>query len=163
MIHSDFKTADLYDEHGDALQVCEPLFQGYGGHRSFCGPIETVRCFEDNSLVARTVGTKGMGRVLVVDGGGSKRCAMLGDRLARKAADNGWAGVLMFGCIRDAEEIAEMPLGVCALATNPRKSVKRGTGEVGVEVTFADVDFRPGAWLYADRDGIVVAERALSV
>ena len=97
----DFKTADLYDEFGDDLQVCEPLFSHYGGHGKFCGSIETIKCFEDNSLVGEMVGTEGNGRVLVVDAGGSKRCAMLGDRLAQKAVDNGWAGVLMFGCIRD--------------------------------------------------------------
>lgn len=156
-----FKTADLYDDFGDELQVCEPLFNHYGGHERFCGPIETIKCFEDNSLVSDMVGKEGKGRVLVVDAGGSKRCAMLGDRLAQKAVDNGWAGILMFGCIRDAEDIAEMPLGVCGLATIPKKSIKKGFGETGLKVLFANVTFQPGAWLYADRDGVIVAERKL--
>ena len=107
-----FKTADLYDEFGDRLQVCEPGLRHYGGRRNFYGRIETIKCFEDNSRVAELVATPGEGRVLVVDAGGSKRCAMLGDMLAQKAVDNGWAGVVMFGCIRDSEEISTMPLGV---------------------------------------------------
>lgn len=157
----DFKTADLYDDFGEDLQVCEPLFNHYGGQRKFCGQIETIKCFEDNSLVGEMVGSEGNGRVLVVDAGGSKRCAMLGDRLAQKAVDNGWAGVLMFGCIRDAEDIGEMELGVCALATLPRKSIKKGVGESGLEVSFAGVVFRPGDWLYADLDGVIVANKKL--
>ncbi|MEW8239564.1 MAG: ribonuclease E activity regulator RraA, partial [Candidatus Thiodiazotropha taylori] len=100
----------------------------------------------------------GQGRILVVDAGGSLRCAMLGDILAQMAVDNGWAGIIMNGCIRDAAEIGEMPLGVMALATNPRKSVKKGVGEVGGEVYFAGVSFKPGEWLYADEDGIVVLD-----
>jgi len=157
----DFKTADLYDDFGEELQVCEPVFQHFGGHGRFCGPIETIKCFEDNSLVADFVAQAGNGRVLVVDAGGSKRCAMLGDRLAQKAVDNGWVGVLMYGCIRDAEDIGDMPLGVCALATLPRKSIKKGVGESGLDVTFAGVTFRPGAWIYADHDGIVIADKKL--
>lgn len=152
-----WKTADLYDDYEDKLQVCEPLFQHYGGHGAFCGPIATVKCFEDNSLVAETLGTPGRGQILVVDAGGSKRCAMLGDRLAQKGVDNGWAGVLMYGCIRDSEDIGQMPIGVMALATIPKKSIKKGFGESGLNLTFAGVTFRPGEWLYADADGIVVS------
>lgn len=156
-----FKTADLYDDHGDSLQVCEPLFRHYGGRQAFNGPIVTIKCFEDNSLVGETLGSVGDGRVLVVDAGGSKRCAMLGDRLAQKGVDNGWAGVVMFGCIRDAEDIGAMPLGVMALATIPKKSIKKGIGEKNIPVTFAGVTFRPGEWIYADLDGIVVASTQL--
>jgi len=150
------KTADLYDKYEEHLQVCQPLFYHYGGHRTFHGPIVTLKCFEDNSMVSEHLGQPGLGRILVVDAGGSLRCAMLGDILAKKAVDNGWAGILMFGCIRDAEEIGEMKLGVLALATIPRKSVKRGRGDSGEPVTFAGVTFRPGEWLYADPDGVVV-------
>ena len=155
------KTADLYDEHADRLQVCEPLLRHFGGRYSFFGPIRTLKCHEDNSLVAEQVGQPGEGRVLVIDGGGSLRCALLGDRLAQKAVDNGWAGVVIYGCIRDAVDIGAMPLGVLALATNPRKSVKRGVGETGLELNFAGVTFRPGEWLYADEDGVVLATEKL--
>jgi regulator of ribonuclease activity A len=150
------KTADLYDVYEEKLQVCEPRFKHFGGHRSFQGQIATLKCFEDNSLVITQLGEPGKGRILVVDAGGSLRCAMLGDILAQKAVDNGWAGVLMFGCIRDREEISKMPLGVLALASNPRKSIKKGTGDVDIPVNFAGVTFRPGEWLYADPDGVVV-------
>lgn len=153
------KTADLYDIHEEKLQVCSPVFRHFGGHRNFYGRIATLKCFEDNALVRQQLEQPGEGRVLVVDGGGSLRCAMLGDVLAQLAVDNGWAGVLIYGCIRDSLEIGEMPLGVLALATHPRKSVKRGVGEVGGSVEFAGVTFRPGAWLYADEDGIVVSDR----
>jgi regulator of ribonuclease activity A len=154
-----FKTADLYDIHEEALQICSPLLRHYGGQRNFYGQIATLKCFEDNSRVREQLAQPGGGRVLVVDAGGSLRCAMLGDQLARLAADNDWAGILMFGCIRDAAELAAMPLGVMALATHPRKSVKKGLGEVGGEVDFAGVKFRPGEWLYADEDGVVVMHR----
>lgn len=154
-----YKTTDLCDAYEAEVQVCEPgLFQ-FGGHRSFHGPIATLKCFEDNSLVGQTLGQPGEGRVLVVDAGGSRRCAMLGDQLAQKAIDNGWAGVVMFGCIRDAEDIGGMPLGVAALATIPLRSIKKGIGEAGLVVRFAGVTFRPGEWLYADRDGVIVLAR----
>lgn len=156
---SRLKTADLYDMHEEALQICAPVFRHYGGHRDFHGAIATLKCFEDNSLVRELLSQPGEGRVLVVDAGGSLRCAMLGDQLAQLAVDNEWAGVVMFGCIRDAVEIGEMPLGVLALATHPRKSVKNGVGEVGGSVNFAGVTFRPGEWIYADEDGVVVLDR----
>ncbi|MES9834525.1 MAG: ribonuclease E activity regulator RraA [Candidatus Thiodiazotropha sp. LLP2] len=156
---SKLKTADLYDVHEEALQICYPGFRHYGGHHTFHGQIATLKCFEDNSLVRDELDQSGMGRVLVVDAGGSLRCAMLGDLLAQKAVDNGWAGILMHGCIRDAAEISEMPLGVMAMATNPRKSVKKGVGEVGGALYFSGVTFKPGEWLYADEDGIVVLDK----
>ncbi len=150
------KTADIYDEFEQQIQVCEPIFNDYGGHLRFSGQIATIKCHEDNSLVRELLGQPGKGRVLVVDAGGSMRCAMLGDILAQKGVDNDWAGVLMYGCIRDAREISEMPIGVKALATIPKKSVKKGVGESDTPVTFAQVDFQPGDWLYADEDGVVI-------
>jgi regulator of ribonuclease activity A len=153
------KTADLYDVHEDELQICNPGFRHYGGHHTFHGPIATLKCFEDNALVRDQIEQPGQGRVLVVDGGGSLRCAMLGDLLAQQAVDNGWSGLVIHGCIRDALEIAELPLGVMALATNPRKSVNKGSGEVGGALNFSGVCFRPGEWLYADEDGIVVSDK----
>lgn len=154
-------TADLWDAHGDELEVAEPLLRDYGAEPAFAGPIATVRCHEDNVLVRRALEEPGEGRVLVVDGGGSMRCALLGDRVARLARDNGWSGVVIRGCIRDAREVAGIEVGVKALATNPRKSLKKGEGDLDVAVAFAGVTFRPGAWLYADEDGILVAPRRL--
>ena len=150
-----FKTADLCDEHSDKLQICEPGFSDFGGRARFHGKISTIKCFEDNSLVREAVDEPGDGRVLVVDGGGSLRCAMLGDMLAAKAAANGWSGVIMNGLIRDSADIATMDLGVKALGTLPLKSVKKGIGERDVEVRFSGVRFVPGEFVYADEDGIV--------
>ena len=154
-------TADLCDAHGDHVQIAEPVFQDYGGVLAFHGPIETIRTFEDNSLVRDLAGQPGEGRVLVVDGGGSKRCALLGDNIAAMAAENGWAGVVINGCIRDSHLVAEMPLGVKALATHPLKSAKRGLGDSGVPVRFAGIEFQPGHHLYADPDGLIVSEKPL--
>ena len=155
-------TADLFDEHGDELQVLEPGLSDFGGRATFSGEIATVRCYQDNSLVRERVAEPGEGRVLVVDGGGSLRCALLGDRLAALAVENGWSGIVLFGCIRDSVQIAEMDLGVKALDTNPRKSTKRGQGLADVPVEFGGVRFEPGHYLYADADGVVVAERDLA-
>jgi len=156
-----FKTADLCDEYPDSLQICEPGFASYGGKPRFFGQISTIKCFEDNSLVREAVAEPGEGRVLVVDAGGSKRCAMLGDMLAAKAAAEGWSGVLMYGLIRDSADIAQMDLGVKALGTCPLKSVKKGVGERDVVVQFGGVTFVPGEYLYADEDGIVCSSTAL--
>jgi regulator of ribonuclease activity A len=156
-----FKTADLCDQFENELEVCEPLFRDFGGQRRFAGRIATIKCFEDNSLVRTLVSERGDGRVLVVDAGGSQRRAVLGDLLAQKAVENGWSGVLVYGCIRDSAEIERMPLGVKALGTHPLKTDKRGEGQRDLPVRFAGVVFRPDDWLYADEDGIIVARRAL--
>ena len=149
-------TADLYDEHGDALQSLALQLRSFGGHRRFAGPIRTVRCFEDNALVKSVLATPGDGAVLVVDGGGSLQTALMGDLIAQSAVDSGWAGVLIHGAIRDSVAIAELPLGVKALGTNPRKSAKDGVGVVDEVVTIDGVVFRPGARLFADEDGVLV-------
>jgi regulator of ribonuclease activity A len=154
-------TADLCDEFGAEVRAAEPLFRDWGGLSSFAGPIETLRVFEDNALVRATLETPGHGRVLVVDGGGSLRRALVGGNLAALAHRNGWSGIVVHGCIRDAAEIAATPLGVKALNAIPRKSATAGAGERGVPVTFAGLTFVPGAHLYADRDGIVVSDRDL--
>jgi len=152
-----FKTADLCDNHSDRLQIAEPLFRDYGGNRTFSGSISTVKAHEDNTLVRAALETQGQGRVLVVDGGGSTRCAMVGDQLALLGEGNGWAGILVYGCIRDSEDIGRTPIGLKALNSHPLKSVKRNEGQRDIPVRFAGVEFVPGHHLYADPDGIVVA------
>jgi regulator of ribonuclease activity A len=150
-------TADLCDQHGASLQVAQPLLHSYGGATAFCGPIATVKVNEDNTSVRLRLQEPGMGRVLVVDGGGSLACALVGDQLGTLARSNGWAGIVVNGCIRDSAALAAMDVGVMALAAMPRKSEKRGPGEHDSAVTFAGVTFTPGHYLYADGDGIVVA------
>jgi regulator of ribonuclease activity A len=156
-------TTDLCDAFGQEVRVAEPLFRDYGGAAEFAGAIETLRVFEDNAIVRETLELPGQGRVLVVDGGGSRRTALVGGNLAALAARNGWSGIVVHGCIRDTADIAMTALGVKALGAVPRKSAKSGAGERSVPVTFAGLTFAPGAWLYADLDGIVVADRQLSV
>jgi len=156
-----FTTADLCDAFGSAVHPAAPLFREFGGAAGFCGPIATVQVSDDNALVREALETAGRGRVLVVDGGGSTRCALLGGRLAQLAHANGWAGVVINGCVRDSSEIARLPVGVRALAAVPRKSGKTGAGKTNVPVEFAGVAFTPGHWLYADADGIVVAAKNL--
>lgn len=157
-----YATADLSDAHEDVVGHVTPALHHYGGVTSFHGPIRTVKCFEDNSLVKSTLQTPGEGAVLVVDGGGSLRCALVGDNLAGFARDNGWAGVVVYGCLRDAAIIRTIPVGVMALNTHPSKSVKRDEGALDLEVTFLGVTFEPGAWLYADDDGVIVAPYELA-
>ena len=159
----DFKTADLSDRYDTTVQICDPLFRDFGGHARFSGTLVTVKCFEDNSLVKSTLAEPGRGRVLVVDAGGSMRCAMLGDLIAASAVEQGWAGVILYGCVRDSREIAAMPLGVKALATHPRKSLRRGEGQRDVPVTFAGVRFAAGNQVYCDEDGILVADQPLDL
>jgi regulator of ribonuclease activity A len=154
-------TADLCDEFGAEVRVAEPLFRDWGGSVAFAGPVETLRVMEDNALVRQVLESPGRGRVLVVDGGGSLRSALVGGNLAALAYQNGWTGIVVHGCVRDTDEIRALPLGVKALQAVPRKSGKSGAGEQGVPVTFAGVTFSRGCHLYADRDGIVVAERDL--
>lgn len=151
-----FSTADLYDAHENEAQVVLPGFVSYGRRRRFCGPIATLKVHEDNSMVRSALEQPGEGRVLVVDGGGSMRCALVGDKLAELGRDNGWAGAIVYGCIRDSVEIGRMQFGVQALGTNPCKSVKRGDGQRDIPVTFHGVTFQPGAYVYADEDGILV-------
>ena len=157
----DFKTADLCDEFEQSVRVTEPLLRDYGGSTSFYGSLITVKVFEDNVLVREVLETNGQGRVLVVDGGGSTRCALVGDRLAQLAHENGWAGIIVDGCIRDSDEISRIPVGVKARHAVPKKSAKKGIGERDVPVRFAGLTFTPGHYLYADPDGIVIAHRDL--
>lgn len=149
-------TADLADEHGDQLRVCDVQFTSYGARRSFAGPIRTVSCHEDNALLHALLREPGDGRVVVVDGRASLRTALLGDLMAERARANGWAGVVILGAVRDAAVLAGVPVGVHALGTNLRRSGKAGHGEVDVPVSFGGVTFTPGDILHADDDGVVL-------
>jgi regulator of ribonuclease activity A len=149
-------TADLVDQHGDALASSDLQLRQYGGLRSFTGTVRTVRCFQDNALVKQVLATPGEGQVLVVDGDGSLHAALMGDLIAASAVAHGWAGVVVHGAVRDVAALRDLPLGVKALGSNPRKSAKNGAGEVDVPVSFGGVTYRPGQRLWSDDDGIVV-------
>jgi len=160
-----FKTPDLCDEFeaelGKSVRVVAPMFQRYGGRASFSGKIVTLKIFEDNSLVREAFAESGAGKVLVIDGGGSLRCALVGDQLAILARKNGWEGVVVYGCIRDSGDIAGIDIGIRALNTHPQKSIKKGIGDRNIAVTFGGVTFNPGEYLYADEDGILVSDKPL--
>jgi len=156
-----FKTTDLYDDYLEGLQVAAPVFRDFGGKTSFCGQIVTLKALEDNTCLKAAFGTDGRGKVLVVDSAGSLRAAMMGDVMAALGASNGWEGVIINGCIRDSAGVARVNLGVKALATIPRKTVKRNQGVMDIPVRFAEVVFYPGEYLYADEDGIVLSDKPL--
>lgn len=154
---------DICDEFIDEISVLEPLFADFGGREKFSGEIVTIKCFEDNTLVGDAVKSPGEGRVLVVDGGGSLRHALLGDLLAAAASENGWQGLLINGCVRDVEILETIDLGVKALNIHPVKTEKRGEGRLNINVTFAGATIRPGSYLYSDANGVVIAERNLEL
>lgn len=149
-------TADLYDERGEELESISVQFQNFGGESHFSGPARTIRCFEDNALVKTVLATPGEGAVLVIDGQGSLRTALMGDLIAASAVANGWAGVIINGAVRDREALATLPLGIKALGSNPKKSAKTGVGEVDVEIVIDHVRIQPGVMMYSDPDGILV-------
>lgn len=161
-----FSTCDICDAHqadaSGAFRMLPPLWRSFGGVAAFSGAVSTVQCFEDNSLVRAALETPGGGRVLVVDGGGSLRTALVGGKLGELAARNGWAGIVVDGCVRDGDELAACAVGIRALALCPMPPAKRGAGRRDVPVRLQGVPLRPGDWLYADADGIVVLERALA-
>ena len=154
-------TADICDVHGDEATVLDATLGSYGSATSFSGEVSTLVVFEDNSMVRDALEEDGAGRVLVIAGGGSTRCALVGGNLGQLADDNGWAGILVDGCVRDAGELRGTTIGIRAVGTNPRRSVKRGVGERDVPVSIGGVGISPGMWLWADEDGIVVADRNL--
>lgn len=153
-------TSDLYDKFLVRARVLPPVFQDFGGRARFSGVIVTVRCFEDNSRVKEVLATDGSGKVLVVDGGGSQRCALMGDLIAKNAVANGWAGVVIFGCVRDRAALRELPLGIKALASIPRKSERRSEGQTQLPIEIAGVACRPGDRLVADEDGVLILDPA---
>ncbi len=156
-----FTTPDLCDDHPDEVRVLTTSLRTFGGREAFFGQAVTVRCHEDNSRVKDLAGTPGEGRVIVVDGGGSLRRALLGDVIAQAAADNGWAGLVIHGAVRDVEILRTIDLGVQALGSVPLKTQRLGAGDVGLDVTFGDVTISPGDWVYADATGVVVAGSAI--
>lgn len=157
MVHTvPISTADLYDERGSELASVSLQFLNLGGVTAFSGPVRTVRCFQDNALLKSVLSTPGDGAVLVIDGGGSLDTALVGDIIAGLGVDNGWAGLIVNGAVRDRVAIGTLPLGVKALGSNPAKSTKTGAGEADVTVTIGGVAFRPGATVWADEDGILV-------
>ncbi|MCB1258198.1 MAG: ribonuclease E activity regulator RraA [Microthrixaceae bacterium] len=160
-----FSTCDLCDEYkGDTsgnFRVLPPVFRDFGGRHRFAGPVMTVQCLDDNTPVKAAVESPGEGRVLVVDGGASMRRALLGGNLGAAAARNGWAGVVVDGCVRDVGELAACDTGIRALAPMPLPTERRQPGLRDVAVRIQGVLVRPGEWLYADEDGTVVADRPL--
>ena len=162
-----FVTCDLLDDHPELdLQVVSPsmdgkFFKSYGARKTFGGQVVTVKCFEDNSRVKELLATDGTGKVLVVDGGASMRCALMGDLIAESAVKNHWNGVVIYGCVRDVDAIAELDLGVHALAAIPQKSNRKGVGEVDISLHFGGVTIQSGDHLYADNNGIVIAKEKL--
>ena len=156
-----FTTADLVDSHAAMLKSCNTQFLEFGKRRSFFGAIRTVKTFEDNALIKKTLSGPGNGHVLVIDGAASLRCALVGDAIAGLAAANGWSGLVIWGAVRDTEALKMIDVGIKALGSNPWKSGKAGRGEVDVPVGFGGIEFVPGHFLYSDVDGIVISELAL--
>ena len=162
-----FVTCDLLDDHPDFnIQVLYPsvdgkFFKSYGGVKSFGGEAVTVKCFEDNSRVKELLATDGQSKVLVVDGGASMRCALMGDMIAESAVKNNWNGVIINGCVRDVDAIAELNLGVHALAAIPQKSNRKGVGEINLEIQIGNIKIQPGDYVYADNNGIIVSKQKL--
>jgi len=157
-----YLTPELCDKYPDLVRVVEPIFKNYGGKSSFGGQIVTIKCHEDNSVVKETAGTAGNGKIIVVDGGGSLLRALLGDLIAENAVQNGWEGFIIYGCIRDVDAISTMNLGVKALNTNPLKTEKKGIGDLNIPVSFGGVTFKPGEYVYADSNGIIVSSKPLN-
>ena len=152
---------ELCDLYPQKVRVLEPMFINFGGKERFYGQVVTIKCFEDNSMVREQIANNGNGKVLVVDGGGSLRRALLGDMLAEQAASNGWQGIIVYGCIRDVNAIGKTDLGVQALAAYPLKTDKRGLGDVNITISFAGVTIQAGDYLYADNNGILVSDTKL--
>ena len=163
-----FSTCDLCDAHEDklhdgSLAVLPPLFHQYGKRVVFAGQAATLKVFEDNVLVRKALETPGRDRILVIDGGGSLRCALVGGNLAVLAEQNSWAGIIVHGCVRDTGEINACDIGVRALAAHPQRSIRKGVGDTDIQVVIAGVTVRSGDWIYADADGVLVSQQALPI
>ncbi len=157
------KTTDICDNHIDEIQIAEPIgFKSYGGRREFSGQIETVKCYEDNTFVRAALERNGQGKVLIVDGGGSTRCALLGDNIAELAQKNQWDGLVIYGSIRDSAAVTKIDIGILALGTHPKKSAKNKEGMTHLKIRFAGVDFIPGDFIYVDEDGVVTSTKEIT-
>jgi regulator of ribonuclease activity A len=154
-------TADLVDAHGDRVRSCTTQFRQFGGRARFFGPVRTIKTFEDNALIKQTLASPGAGAVLVVDGHASLRCALVGDLIGASAVEQGWAGLIIYGVVRDSVALGGLNIGIKALGTNPCKSAKQGTGALDIPVSFGGLEFHPGAWVYSDEDGILLSEQRL--
>lgn len=158
-----YYTADLWDEYSEELTLLNLSLNSYGKKDAFYGEVVTLKVYEDNSLVKATLQTNGKGKVLVVDGGGSKRCALVGDNLAQLAIDNEWSGIIIYGCLRDSKQINEMEVGIQALGTCPAKSIKRNEGQKGIDLLIEGTQIKNGNFIYADLDGVLIAERMIEL
>lgn len=155
------KTADLCDDYSNELSICRLEFNSYGKQKMFSGPISTVSVFEDNVLVREALETIPEGHVLVVDGGGSRNCALMGDRLGEIAQERSLAGVIINGCVRDVAELAKLHIGILAIGSMPLKSKKEGKGSRNIPLQFGDITWEPGNYVYADEDGVILAKEKL--
>ena len=154
-------TPDLCDENPETVSAVAPIFNNYGGKRAFGGEIVTVRCFEDNTVVKAQAAEDGAGKVMVVDGGGSMRCALVDDMLAANAMKNGWLGLIVYGCIRDVDAISTLDIGIQALNSMPIRSIRENRGELNIEISFGGVTFKPGEYVYADNNGVIISPQSL--
>ena len=154
-------TPDLCDENPETVSAVAPIFNNYGGKRAFGGEIVTVRCFEDNTVVKAQAAEDGAGKVMVVDGGGSMRCALVGDMIAANAMKNGWLGLIVYGCIRDVDAISILDIGIQALNSMPIRSIRENRGELNIEISFGGVTFKPGEYVYADNNGVIISPQSL--
>lgn len=156
-----YSTPDLCDNFPTLVRVLEPMLINFGGRESFGGKIVTIKCYEDNSLVKEHAGRPGHGKVMVVDGGGSLRRALLGDMIAKNAVEHGWEGLIIYGCVRDVDALVTLDLGIQALASIPLKTEKRGIGDLNIPLVFGGITFNPGEYIYADNNGVIVSVEAL--
>ncbi len=154
-------TPDLCDENPETVSAVAPIFSNYGGKSAFGGEIVTVKCFEDNTVVKAQAAEDGAGKVMVVDGGGSMRCALVGDMIAANAMKNGWLGLIIYGCIRDVDAISTLDIGIQALNSMPIRSVRENRGELNIEISFGGVTFKPGEYVYADNNGVIISPQSL--
>lgn len=156
-----FQIADLCDHHLNEIKIAAPIFQNFGGRTTFGGQIHTIKVYEDNVLIKEALSHPGQGKVLVVDGGGSLRCALAGHQMIQLAIDNNWEGLIIYGCLRNSAIIAQKKIGLKALNTHPLRSMKRGRGDNNLPISFAGVTFFPEHYVYADADGIIVTPKPL--